>query len=333
MSRTSTASTPTDRLDFVGYKAITDLADDSLTYVTCSPGSTFATSSTYHDCCGTVGVCSIPTTCISDRLATLLYEGSSSRCGLFGKCQAATLFPSSGAANSDALTRYFCLHETEVWGYPTMVRADPARKAKPNAPTDTRPPKNDTMGKNDDKKLEGKAWIAGAVLGPLAFLALVVLGYMFLAKRRRKQAAAAAEPDTTAKGEFYNKVDSNDHDGGEKALPETPTTVDAAPKYASPVTSVELENIQSPISELDEKSGPMPELANSERARPVYELEAPNRTQAAPETPNGNQATLETPTILDRSAVSPMTPTIPDGAEAAKKTDEPSLDEAKRESK
>jgi hypothetical protein len=179
-----------------------------------------------------------------------------------------------------------------------MFRRDPVADGKigpVNAATNT---VSAIMGKNrDDKTPNSKAWIAGAVLGPIFLLALVGLGFFLLARRRRKR-AMLLEQDRD-KAPPYSEAVPNGHDSAEKSFSVAHVGAHQDAKYGDPINSVELAHTQSPIAEMDESQGPMPELHDTQRAGPVFELESPAGTNVpsiriVPDTPEMPQGTNDT---------------------------------------
>jgi hypothetical protein len=205
-----------------------------------------------------------------------------------------------------------------------MFRADPAAKGivgpasitgatgDANAPAalDNTTTDDNMKGKDGGKKDDGsQAWIAGAVIGPLIFLALLALGFFLLARRRRRK-RAMMDLDHT-KAPLY----MNDHDSEEK-----PHTIHAAAaKYGDPGMSAELEHVQSPVAEMDERQGPLPELGDTQKGGNVYELESPVEERGS-----GMGSVSEVLTPKDN--VEP--PSAIDKAEAPKRTDELFLETA-----
>jgi hypothetical protein len=179
-----------------------------------------------------------------------------------------------------------------------MFRRDPVADGKigpVNAATNT---VNAIMGKNrDDKSPDSKAWIAGAVLGPIFFLALVGLGFFLLARRRRKRAMLLDQDRDKAPP--YSEAVPNGHDSAEKSFSVAHVGAHQDAKYGDPINSIELEHTQSPIAEMDESQGPMPELDDTQRTKAVFELESPAGTNVpsiriVPDTPEMPQGTKDT---------------------------------------
>ncbi|OSS47520.1 hypothetical protein B5807_07439 [Epicoccum nigrum] len=189
--------------------------------VECEAGATYYQTGGHWRCCGTTSAgCEIPQACVNGNL---IYNGAvigaSTSVTLactdvypdptdasFTVCNTAFMYENS--QDSSPQTNVNCGVSSLNWSY-YRVQPDAAKTtaissarrsataaasttdSDGSADTDTATP-TDISTTTEKKKSSSKAWIAGAVIGPLLGLALIALLLLFLLRRKKKSKAAAA---------------------------------------------------------------------------------------------------------------------------------------------
>ncbi|KAK3983815.1 hypothetical protein QBC44DRAFT_386224 [Cladorrhinum sp. PSN332] len=195
----STQEITTAAPNFRGFRLFPNGATE---LVTCDPGFTFFTSSTYAACCSVAGRCNFITACESGTYSRIF--GGDGVCGsTFPSCMSITIYPTFPAGDQTWLQVACGLGNTVVAPYSTLYRQTPAATttssqslstASPtpstspttaNGPANTSPAASITDKTLEDESSSSKAWIAGAVVGPLFAIALIGLA-VFLIRRRQK---------------------------------------------------------------------------------------------------------------------------------------------------
>ncbi|KAJ3493382.1 hypothetical protein NLG97_g4765 [Lecanicillium saksenae] len=181
---------------FVGFIAVSERPKPTESYYSCPSEYRFAASASFNGCCPSLASadCPIATTCVD---GTLRFSGSTSACQQ-GSCQSQFLVP---ATEGPTTTAYFCGGELKFGK--TLYRADPASTASASSGSTgsilASSTSNFTSAATSISSTYGpapgtpppsppsRAWIAGAVLGPVAFFALLGLGVFFFLRRRRRR--------------------------------------------------------------------------------------------------------------------------------------------------
>ncbi|CAO2652781.1 Nn.00g021920.m01.CDS01 [Neocucurbitaria sp. VM-36] len=188
----------------------------------CDLGGTYYQSSDFWRCCATTAdgcaATDIPVGCIS---GSLIYSvtGSSLSSSLetwactsiyteledrsFTVCNTGFMFEND--RDSDPLTNVNCGVSSLRWSYYRVAPAEataitsidisssPASTPAVSTPTSTSDFPTLISTPEGEEKKESKAWIAGAVVGPIVGLALIGLGvFFFLRRKKNKQAQPAA---------------------------------------------------------------------------------------------------------------------------------------------
>ncbi|KAF2684374.1 hypothetical protein K458DRAFT_388841 [Lentithecium fluviatile CBS 122367] len=191
---------------------------------TCDLGGTYFQSGDYWRCCATsLAGCDVPLGCVA---GSLVYSISTTRTsgvttglttGLitidctsiytadpsFTVCN--TGFMYENTADPDALTNIFCGVGSWNWSY-YRVRPSETSSARSSTPTSTPTTPQSTPAQStgplvlptpiispEPQKSKSKAWIAGAVVGPIAGLALIG-GLLYVFLRRKKTDLQAQSP-------------------------------------------------------------------------------------------------------------------------------------------
>lgn len=184
-----------DRNDFVGWV----FTGETPRSVLCPSGSTAYTSDEYLNCCATSSnICHIATECVDN---TLRYDGTSPiTCP--SQCATLTILPTNDATTSlSAQSRMFCATGGAAGTvYRRLAESDyPQSTTTATSSTDadkpTRSRGNDNPEDGDSGVGSSNAWIAGAVLGPLLFIALIAIGFLLFRQRRRKAKAINSSVD------------------------------------------------------------------------------------------------------------------------------------------
>ncbi|KAF2852545.1 hypothetical protein T440DRAFT_30098 [Plenodomus tracheiphilus IPT5] len=214
---TSPAVLPRQNNDrFIGWVE----SDNTWYSETCSSGLTWYQDGKYAQCCATtLQGCPAPTACVQ---GTMIYPFPSLSTTIsiactenyndtrFSICNTAFIFENTG--DSSPNTDIVCGHSSVNWSYYRSIPASATEvvvssnafsipqvvSTAINAPTRTARPSSSTGSSSSSDKSESKAWIAGAVIGPIVGLALVGLGIFFLLRRRKNKKAAAPPPAAAA---------------------------------------------------------------------------------------------------------------------------------------
>ncbi|KAK2793859.1 hypothetical protein FQN50_009966 [Emmonsiellopsis sp. PD_5] len=156
----------------------------------------WVTSGQYANCCETDATerCAMPTDCQGTSVTK--DEGPGYICPEGQSCATMTVFQTSPFGSPSA-TNIFCWSNwsaaTVYRELPTAAVTEPPRTkpqstiAEPTAPTSTQKP---------EPAEKSNAWIAGAVVGPVAGLALAGFGWFFYRRRNQNQSSALPQNDT-----------------------------------------------------------------------------------------------------------------------------------------
>lgn len=190
--------------------------------------NTWVTSGGFAGDCSGTGKCAMPTTCSG---GTVFYDnGQTLACTSVFSCVAMTIYASQPNAAPSA-RNYGCRAQ---WSANTLYReiattsspsssstpvssASPASSAvpttlaisttpptsDPSSPTSSPPSSTNTGtplgqegGSSSSSSSSSKAWIAGAVIGPLVLLGAIVAGLLFWRRRRNQKKDASQTPLT-----------------------------------------------------------------------------------------------------------------------------------------
>ncbi|KAI0140407.1 hypothetical protein BJ166DRAFT_117832 [Pestalotiopsis sp. NC0098] len=198
-SSITTTATSTSS-NFIGYYFNPNGKTETLT-----AGNAWTTSETFAgDCDSGSATCALATKCDSNTL--YMNDGEAGSCGDGLACVSFTIFQSSPNASPSA-TNYGC---REGWSANTVYRelatatststdststSETTSMSATSTSTSTAPTTSSTSSTSSGSgSSSSKAWIAGAVVGPVAALAMIALGFYLL--RRRRRTAAAPTPDS-----------------------------------------------------------------------------------------------------------------------------------------
>ncbi|KAH7347102.1 hypothetical protein BKA66DRAFT_447644 [Pyrenochaeta sp. MPI-SDFR-AT-0127] len=176
---------------------------------TCNVGLTWFQDGKYAQCCpATLASCYAPTACVSGSLIYPYPALSTTRTipctenydnTAYSMCNTAFIF--ENMSDSNPKTDIVCGESAVNWSYyrkvPTSATAAVVSSAPPvsipqvvsTAPT---APEQTTTPPPAEKS-ESKAWIAGAVVGPVVGLALIGAAVFFLLRRRKNKTAVAPQ--------------------------------------------------------------------------------------------------------------------------------------------
>ncbi|KAH7108661.1 hypothetical protein B0J11DRAFT_586836 [Dendryphion nanum] len=178
----------------------------------CNSGLTWYQDNKYAQCCPvSLASCYAPTACVSGSLIYPYSDKSTTRTiactenfgnSLYSVCNTAFIFENFGDSNPK--TDIVCGESSVNWSYYRKVPATATEKiattplpssAIPNsAPAAASPT---TSQVNTEKKGSSKAWIAGAVAGPIIGIALIGLIAFFLIRRKKKATTQPVNGSTT----------------------------------------------------------------------------------------------------------------------------------------
>ncbi|KAI8932377.1 hypothetical protein NX059_010565 [Plenodomus lindquistii] len=198
-------------------------SEDTWYSETCSSGLTWYQDGKYAQCCATtLEGCPAPTACVQ---GTMVYPFPSLSTTIsiactenfndtrMSVCNTAFIFENTGDSNPK--TDIVCGASALNWSYYRSIPASATEvivssnafsnpqvaSTAINAPTRTsRPAASASSSSSSESK--SKAWIAGAVIGPIVGLALVGLAVFFLLRRRRNKKTSAPPP--TGPGMTFN---------------------------------------------------------------------------------------------------------------------------------
>ncbi|KAL5418952.1 hypothetical protein PMIN06_002849 [Paraphaeosphaeria minitans] len=150
----------------------------------CDAGNTWFQSGNYAQCCAeTLTACPAPTACVrgsqiypfsGTTITTACTENYNN--ATYSVCNTVFIFESFGDSNPK--TDIICGDKSQVWSY---YRSVPASVTE--SPV--------ASGGSENKGASGsKAWIAGAVVGPIVGIALIALIVFLLMRRRKKNKQA-----------------------------------------------------------------------------------------------------------------------------------------------
>ncbi|KAF2014029.1 hypothetical protein BU24DRAFT_251300 [Aaosphaeria arxii CBS 175.79] len=186
----------------------------------CNEGLTWYQDGKYAQCCPTsLASCYAPTACVSGSLIYPYSDISSTRtigCGenfgntAFSICNTAFIFENFGDSNPK--TDIVCGVSSVNWSYYRKIPASATEIVSSDAPSSAIPQSSVPNAANpssasasassssstsvpEKKEESSKAWIAGAVVGPIVGLALIGAGiFFFLRRKKSKKVAAAGGP-------------------------------------------------------------------------------------------------------------------------------------------
>ncbi|KAK3293695.1 uncharacterized protein B0H64DRAFT_466314 [Chaetomium fimeti] len=172
-------TTPPDEPNFVGYVASSDRDPLHDTLFRCDADRTRTVSGGYGTCCAVSTECGIPTACLA---GTKFYEGSRRSCASDSSCATITILSRSVSPpdTSGMIIDYVCEPTSTEWKYSTLYLENPVPETSGSA---TLPA---STGATGDSSSSSNAWIAGAIIGPVVALALVVVGVILLWKRKKR---------------------------------------------------------------------------------------------------------------------------------------------------
>ncbi|KAF2621541.1 hypothetical protein BU25DRAFT_237116 [Macroventuria anomochaeta] len=178
---------------FIGYLEF----NNTWTSLNCEPGLTWYQSGQYAQCCPeTLAHCYAPTACVRGSQIYTYPDISSVRTiactenynnAALSICN--TIFIYENSQDSNPRTNINCGDSSANWSY---YRDIPTTEEVNTSPATSIPqlPSTTVVGPTQpaEPKSGSKAWIAGAVVGPILGLALVGAGVWFLLRRRKKAA-------------------------------------------------------------------------------------------------------------------------------------------------
>ncbi|PLB54633.1 hypothetical protein P170DRAFT_470087 [Aspergillus steynii IBT 23096] len=182
--------------------------------ISCEKTSSFATSGSYANCCGTKGEkCPMPTTCLDHTV--YMDNGAYYKCGTSSECATMTVYETY-PFGEPFVKNVFCWPDWDAHTvyrqlptFPTSTAATTtglsasagstvpqATVSSTSTSTGTSAADSDSDSRSDSSS--NKGWIAGAVVGPVCGVALglfgVWVGYRKAQKARAMQAEAALAP-------------------------------------------------------------------------------------------------------------------------------------------
>ncbi|KAM0818177.1 hypothetical protein AB5N19_03986 [Seiridium cardinale] len=204
---------------FIGYYVKPTTVDR----LTAGGGKAWVTSASYAADCTDSASCLFPVGCGSNSLT--YGNGDVQDCGSQASCVAFTIFQTSPYGLPSAMN-YGC---RAAWSAYTVYRANPATAAVTSttmstqktsevsttaAPLTTAATQSQTAMPTPDPSAsstsESKAWIAGAVIGPIVGLAIIALIVWFLMRKKRRDKgrseATAMPPTYTDHGGQYGYI-------------------------------------------------------------------------------------------------------------------------------
>ncbi|OCK74062.1 hypothetical protein K432DRAFT_398394 [Lepidopterella palustris CBS 459.81] len=169
----------TNNPSFVGFYS----TSSNYSAIYCASTETWTTSNSLGNCCATTGGCTLYFGCASFN--QLLYSPrNTATCATDYGCNTATVF-----YGSTPISQVVCFNE--YWKAATMFRdisltsssssSTPASSNLASTPTFTPSPSTSVS------KSSSKAWIAGAVIGPVAAFAIIAVLSFWIWKLKRRQ--------------------------------------------------------------------------------------------------------------------------------------------------
>ncbi|KAJ3476729.1 hypothetical protein NLG97_g9031 [Lecanicillium saksenae] len=214
----------TDNPKFEGWYLHPDGTTEPLT----CPQGTFTTSGTYAGCCDKTK-CPMPTACHDNKIS---YDNFAvGTCGQSAVCQTMSIMSAPGA-KGDVTSSIFCAQywfAIEAYRDTAVVTTSPATKTSTSASSRSTSTSNPaTMTTSVTTTTSGgsstsppasepssgsssKAWIAGAVVGPVAGVALLGFAFWFLRRRNAQKKNNA----TNAAHEIGGYERPADYNGGD----------------------------------------------------------------------------------------------------------------------
>ncbi|OQE26163.1 hypothetical protein PENFLA_c007G07665 [Penicillium flavigenum] len=177
-----------------------DSKDSTWSDVACYPGQTYVSSSSFARCCShiTSSGCVFPTNCAGNKV--LFDDGGTAdgSCDKGSYCAFMTIYES--ATTDPGVTDYFCWTNSNPWIASTVFRTTDAVTATPRTSptpstatattrTSVAPTPVSTEDTTQGSESSGsKAWIAGAVVGPVAGCAIIAaLAFWCIRRSRAKK--------------------------------------------------------------------------------------------------------------------------------------------------
>ncbi|KAJ2975915.1 hypothetical protein NQ176_g5246 [Zarea fungicola] len=201
---------------------------DGVTEALTCPQGTFTTSGSYATCCNS-SKCPMPTACSSNKLGFDNFAVVS--CASPATCQTMSILPAPGA-KSPVVSSIFCAQvwlAYEVYRDTKVISSTSTTSASTSASAGATPSSNSASVTTSATGTgtptptpsptaaasSSKAWIAGAVVGPVAGIALLGAAFWFFRRRNTKIHEPANEiqeiggyerpADQTAEGSYPNK--------------------------------------------------------------------------------------------------------------------------------
>ncbi|KAF2002111.1 hypothetical protein P154DRAFT_521249 [Amniculicola lignicola CBS 123094] len=297
---------------FIGY-----VSSEGTWYTqSCNSGLTWYQDGKYAQCCPTtLASCYAPTAC-SNGFLIYPYSDLSSTTTIactenfentaFSICNTAFIF--ENFEDSQPQTDIVCGAKAQNWSYYRKIPAtatervstppsdDSTTTTSPITSTSTSP----VPPPSPKSKSSSKAWIAGAVVGPIIGIALIAGVVFFLMKKKKKEdtthgaaAATTTQPPTAqysdAKPTFVaaqGGFNPNDQYGQQQAYPQQPMS--PAPQYAAPYDPAQSPppvGVYAPETKQGHYQAPSQPMA--------AELGGGGSTTAAPPAAGGNAFTAE----------------------------------------
>ncbi|PMD53037.1 uncharacterized protein K444DRAFT_635945 [Hyaloscypha bicolor E] len=202
MSGANALSITTQPPWFQGYWIENDLTTSTLS---CATSETFLTYLHYATCCDTAlvatGLCLPATECLGHILTK--QGGSTSNCGSSYSCATIDIFQTSPVGGQIPITNVVCATGWSAYtifqDLPTTTSTSSSSTPTASSVTSTTPFSKGsspaaTPTPTPTPHSSSKAWVAGAVIGPLAItIALGVFGF-WIGRRRAKATALEAVP-------------------------------------------------------------------------------------------------------------------------------------------
>ncbi|KAJ5593721.1 hypothetical protein N7537_010625 [Penicillium hordei] len=172
--------------------------------VPCYDGQTYFSWNRYGRCCtsSTDAGCTLPTACHDNSVYFIGVGGLGTvtkpfSCATDSTCVAMTIYES--ATTNTPVVDYFCYQKEHPWTASTIFRTTELATATPRTSVtpSTATPTSSGDAAQDSESSGSKAWIAGAVVGPVAACAIIasLASWLMRRSRARRQETVSGNED------------------------------------------------------------------------------------------------------------------------------------------